>query len=225
MPFSSVLGASSVIKPGVCTSATRPTVPFEGQLIYETDTDRVASYNGSAWVYMTGIAAPPGLIYLTGASFTSQTSVAFANSIFTSTYDFYLVQLQVAADATSKTMSLQVRDNSGTKSAASYFGAFSGVGQTGSGGSGTANGATSFPMSSVDSANYSCYAITVSQPASSTKKTAWHGTGTVLIVPGTGLGSMNFGGDYHVDEAHTGLVFTFSGASTGSYKVYGYSNS
>jgi hypothetical protein len=51
MPFSSVLGASSVIKPGVCTSTTRPTVPYEGQLIYETDTDRVASYNGSAWVY------------------------------------------------------------------------------------------------------------------------------------------------------------------------------
>ena len=51
MPFSSVLGASSVIRPGVCTSTTRPSVPYEGQLIYETDTDRVAAYNGSAWVY------------------------------------------------------------------------------------------------------------------------------------------------------------------------------
>jgi len=51
MPFSSVLGANSVIRPGVCTSTTRPTVPYEGQLIYETDTDRVAAYNGSAWVY------------------------------------------------------------------------------------------------------------------------------------------------------------------------------
>jgi len=54
MPFSSVLGASSVIKPGVCTSTTRPSVPYEGQLIYETDTDRVAAYNGSAWVYTLG---------------------------------------------------------------------------------------------------------------------------------------------------------------------------
>lgn len=51
MPFSSVLGASSVIKPGVCTSSTRPTVPYTGQLVYETDTDKVASWNGSAWVY------------------------------------------------------------------------------------------------------------------------------------------------------------------------------
>jgi hypothetical protein len=32
-----------------CTSATRPTA-VEGRLIYETDTDRVMIYNGSAWV-------------------------------------------------------------------------------------------------------------------------------------------------------------------------------
>lgn len=51
MPLSSVLGASSVIRPGVCTSTTRPSVPYTGQLIYETDTGRVASWNGSAWLY------------------------------------------------------------------------------------------------------------------------------------------------------------------------------
>lgn len=33
----------------VCTSSTRPSSPFEGQLIYETDTDKVRCYNGSAW--------------------------------------------------------------------------------------------------------------------------------------------------------------------------------
>ena len=53
MPFSSVLGASSAIRPGVCTSLTRPAVPYEGQLIYETDTDRIAVYSGSAWGYLT----------------------------------------------------------------------------------------------------------------------------------------------------------------------------
>lgn len=51
MPLSSVLGAQSITKPGVCTSTTRPASPYDGQVIYETDTDRVASYNGSAWVY------------------------------------------------------------------------------------------------------------------------------------------------------------------------------
>ena len=50
-------GASFIPSPGVdddaftaCTSSTRPVLPFEGQMIYETDTDRVQIYNGSSWV-------------------------------------------------------------------------------------------------------------------------------------------------------------------------------
>lgn len=36
----------------VCTSSTRPTTGlYEGRLIYETDTDLLATYTGSAWVY------------------------------------------------------------------------------------------------------------------------------------------------------------------------------
>jgi hypothetical protein len=38
------------IRTGVCTSTTRPTAPYEGQHIYETDTDFEFVWNGSAWV-------------------------------------------------------------------------------------------------------------------------------------------------------------------------------
>lgn len=41
------------LRPGVCTSTTRPSSPFDGQLIYETDTNRVAVYDTSSWVYKT----------------------------------------------------------------------------------------------------------------------------------------------------------------------------
>lgn len=34
----------------IVTAATRPSDPYEGQMIYETDTDRLVNYNGSAWV-------------------------------------------------------------------------------------------------------------------------------------------------------------------------------
>jgi hypothetical protein len=51
MPITSQIGSSSLIKPGVVDSAaTRPASPFEGQMLYEKDTDRVLVYNGSAWV-------------------------------------------------------------------------------------------------------------------------------------------------------------------------------
>lgn len=49
MPLSSVLGAQSLVRPGVCTSTTRPASPFEGQTIYETDTDLVKSFDGTNW--------------------------------------------------------------------------------------------------------------------------------------------------------------------------------
>lgn len=33
-----------------CTSGTRPSSPAEGMTIYETDTDKILSYSGSAWI-------------------------------------------------------------------------------------------------------------------------------------------------------------------------------
>ena len=45
--------STSGLKPGVCTSTTRPTAPYEGMMIYETDTDKVLVWNGSAWLYTT----------------------------------------------------------------------------------------------------------------------------------------------------------------------------
>jgi len=49
MGISQQLAASRLIQPGVCTSSTRPASPYEGQCIYETDTDKLLVYNGSAW--------------------------------------------------------------------------------------------------------------------------------------------------------------------------------
>lgn len=47
------------IRTGVCTSTTRPTAPYEGQHIYETDTDIEYVWNGSAWVVNYVSAASP----------------------------------------------------------------------------------------------------------------------------------------------------------------------
>lgn len=44
---------STGFRPGVCTSGTRPTAPYEGQQIYETNTDKTLVWNGSAWLYLS----------------------------------------------------------------------------------------------------------------------------------------------------------------------------
>lgn len=77
MPISQQIGSSSLAKPGVCTSSTRPASAYEGQMIYETDTDRILVWNGSAWILSSSVGpysnssvtvAPNFLVYLSGAN-------------------------------------------------------------------------------------------------------------------------------------------------------------
>ena len=49
MAISNYIPSSRIAQSGVCTSSTRPASPYEGQMIYETDTDKVLVWNGSAW--------------------------------------------------------------------------------------------------------------------------------------------------------------------------------
>lgn len=41
----------------ILTSSTRPSDPYEGDLIYETDTDRYVGYDGSAWATVAQLGA------------------------------------------------------------------------------------------------------------------------------------------------------------------------
>lgn len=49
MGLSNYLPTSAIARPGVCTSSTRPASPYEGQVIYTTDTDLLQIWNGTAW--------------------------------------------------------------------------------------------------------------------------------------------------------------------------------
>lgn len=62
MGITQQIGASSLNKPGVCTSTTRPASPYEGQMIYETDTDMVAIWNGTAWRYIAATTPTNGTV-------------------------------------------------------------------------------------------------------------------------------------------------------------------
>ena len=87
MPFTSVLGANSAIRPGVVTSSTRPSVPYTGQVIYETDTGRLAAYNGSAWI------AQNGLQLITTQTIGSAVSSVTVSNCFSATYDVYKITI------------------------------------------------------------------------------------------------------------------------------------
>lgn len=80
MGASSVLGVGG-IRQGVCTSTTRPTVPYEGQMIYETDTNMVLIYDGTYWISMMPKSA--GVLTEESTSSTSFADLATAGPAVT----------------------------------------------------------------------------------------------------------------------------------------------
>lgn len=85
-----ISNVSSGLRSGVCTSTTRPTTPYEGQMIYETDTNRVLVWDNAAWVMIADTDTPPGLELITTSTFSGSTLVEL-NNVFSATYNSYKV--------------------------------------------------------------------------------------------------------------------------------------
>jgi len=119
MPLSSVVGAQSIVKPGVCTSSTRPASPYDGQVIYETDTDKTLVYNGSAWVYLsTSRANPSGLDLIKTQTIGSAVSSVTVSDVFSSTYDNYKIMVTAGSSSASVDMWMTL----GSTSTGYYYG-------------------------------------------------------------------------------------------------------
>jgi len=139
MPISSFSAPSAIARPGVCTSSSRPASPFDGQVIYETDTDKALVWNGSAWVYLsTGTANPVGLEFITGGSHSADPDLD-VDGCFTTTYRNYRVVLTNVQVGSAAAVRFNFR-NGGTTNTTSYQYAFRGLrvngtsGDTNSGG-------------------------------------------------------------------------------------------
>ena len=92
MGLSNYLPSSRIAQPGVCTSSTRPASPYEGQVIYETDTDRVLVWNASAWVAPNSTTAnPPGLELVKTQTVGTAVSSVTVSDAFSATYDAYKI--------------------------------------------------------------------------------------------------------------------------------------
>jgi hypothetical protein len=114
MGVSAFSGASSVIKPGVVTSSTRPSAPFVGQLIYDTTVSQTLAWNGSAWIVQSG-----GLVYLGGTTATASASIN-VDSVFSATYTNYLVQVSSFTASVEDFWAIRLRASGSTITASNY---------------------------------------------------------------------------------------------------------
>lgn len=80
-------GASSLIKPGVIDSAAaRPASPFEGQCIFQKDTDQLLVWNGTAWIIPNSPASTPVPTEFTYLPFRYQAGSTSGASAFSVTF-------------------------------------------------------------------------------------------------------------------------------------------
>lgn len=111
---------SSGLRSGVCTSTTRPTTPYEGQMIYETDTNRVLVYEGAAWVMIADTDTPAGMQFIAGATFSNVASVDVTG--FSSEFEWYEIFFQGIRHTSGSTAVLGVLYDGTTARGSAYYG-------------------------------------------------------------------------------------------------------
>ena len=183
---------------------------------------QVLTVNSGATAPEWKAAAAGALVYITGATFTAAATVSMASGVFTSTYENYLVILNITASSVDQNISIRINNAGSPRTAANYYG-----GKVWRTTSATSTGTTSHNFAAVRTSYPSvAHSIYVTSPVTSTVKTNWFSTG--IGYPdggGTGTDISTSACNYDVAEANDGLTFFVGGTITGFYKVYGIANS
>jgi hypothetical protein len=194
----------------------------EGQFAYIEATNTTQYYDGAAW---QSVGTTPGLVFITGASFSAAATVSMAAGVFTATYKNYVVYLNCTT-AAAGTVNIRVNVGGTPQTGASAY--YSGYTARGSGGAANAGSNTSsmtlgpsvFGAYSLGSV-ITCFDPNTNTGSIDSNITAISTTFWDTVNPGVSL----MGGGTDGIGAYDGLTFTSSTTITGTYKVYGVSNS
>ena len=215
----SASGTNQGLRAGVCLSTTRPASPFAGQVIFETDTNRLAVYNGSSWVVLADADTPPALeLIKTQTIGTAVSSVEVAN-VFSATYDNY--RIIVGGGSASGNTDLRVTLGSTTTNY-NYGLTYTNY-ATATASSTRAQATSSFVYAGQGTSETLSMNIDLLNPFLS-KRTLISG---VLVQSNTDGSSGVFGGVLSNTDSYTGFTITSSAGTItgGTIRVYGYRNS
>ena len=198
----------------------------EGQLCYLSSTNVVQYYDGAAWATV-GPSTAGGLVFLAGASFSAVTSVSLAASTFTSTYQNYKLFFNLTSAGTdAANINVRMRASGTDNSTSNYSSGMAGIGANASTGSIVGSGLTNWPLTIMQS-------TTAKMAITFDLFSPQEATNTKFVGGSTGVNSgvsiemfYSGGGVFNAATQFDALSFISSaGNITGSYKVYGYTNS
>jgi hypothetical protein len=172
-------------------------------------------------------ASPAGLAFITGAAFTTATSVSLPNSTFTSTYRNYRVIFQTTATTSDADITLRLRASGSDVSSANYDFAWAGFTTGNAASSVGAAVTTSFDVGEIDTGfPFNQIVLDVLQPQLATT-TFILGQLNYANKAGTAVIVRNGGGFFRLTTQFDALTLISSVASsiTGAYRVYGYADS
>jgi hypothetical protein len=197
----------------------------EGQFAYLEDSNTTQFYDGAAW---QPVGTTAGLVYITGASFTTATTVSFPNDTFSSTYRNYKFFFQLTALTTDSDITLRFRtagsDNTTSVYGSAFIGNSTALGQVDIVG----NNLTSIKLADSDSGNGDEYYLVFDVIApKATAVTSILGGGGFINKADQFRAFYTGGGNFDATTSFDSLSIISSVASsmTGVYRVYGYSES
>ena len=224
MGISQQIGASSLIKPGVIdSSASRPASPYEGQVIFQKDTDQLLVWNGTAWVIPNSPAQNPQGLELIAVNNFSASSQPFINGCFTSAYDNYkIIATWYGSVSTNVQIRLRYSTNTTQSGSLYYRYGFYYSGSTTTAFNNVTETQQFFGNHNTTAGVFSYTDITMFNPNLASNRTLWD---TKHFDAQSGLQAF-YSSQYADTTQHTGFELNpASGTVTGKVSVYGYRNS
>jgi len=192
----------------------------EGQLCYLSSTNVVQYYDGAAWATV-GPATASAFTFINSASFSAVSSVSLATNTFSATYDNYKIIFLVTSSSANDTFDCRFRAAGADNSTTNYLSNWVASGASVSGGVG---GTSKLSLAFVKASGVQALTLDILSPVlASPSYCSWQGRSNdsgAAVAALTGAGT--FTGSTSFDAMS---FFPNSGTITGSYRVYGYSNS
>jgi hypothetical protein len=215
--------AARLIQPGVVdNTAARPASPFEGQCIFQKDTDQLLVWNGTAWVIPNSPAQnPTGLEFIKSVTLSGNTTNM--TSCFSSSYDAYRMIITGASINSSDSVQIQMLSGSSAISGNYARQRLYAQGVSVGGTSTVSQTSLLIGYSGANQIQHFSYDIFNPAVAAYTKF-----LGSENYEDGTGVPFLDFtGGAHMVNTAYDGirLIAGSNSFTGGTVRVYGYRNS